>query len=164
MTPARERWRVRCGAYLGPMSVGTRLVIVDDDPLVLDIVTRMFEAHGFTVRAFVEPERALESVLEEPPDALLSDCRMPGMSGPDLCRAVRDRLGPEGPFTVLWTGDRAHLGADGERAADVTLDKPTPMAELVRLIGQRARGRRRRVSGVQRRHEGHVADAREETG
>ena len=146
------------------MSVGTRLVIVDDDPMLLDIVTRVFEAHGFAVRAFAEAERALESVLEEPPDVLLSDCRMPGISGPELCRSVRARLGTERPFMVLWTGDRAHLDLHGKRAADVTLDKPTPMAELVRLIERRARVRRRRISGVQPRHGVGVVDPREETG
>ncbi|GAB5545866.1 MAG: hypothetical protein SangKO_056260 [Sandaracinaceae bacterium] len=146
------------------MSVGTRIVVVDDDRMLLAIVARVFVAQGFAVRAFAEPQRALESVLEEPPDVLLSDCRMPGMSGPELCRSVRERLGTERPFMILWTGDRAHLDADGKRAADVTLDKPTPMAELVRLIERRARVRRRRISGVQPRHGAGVVDPREETG
>ncbi|MEQ9077081.1 MAG: hypothetical protein RLP09_24690 [Sandaracinaceae bacterium] len=65
---------------------------------------------------------------------------------------------------MLWTGDRARLGADGEVAADVTLDKLAPMAELVRLIERSVRRRRRRVSGVQPRRGVGVVDPREETG
>ncbi|RZO65361.1 MAG: response regulator [Sandaracinaceae bacterium] len=167
MTPARERWPVRRRVYVGRMSVGPRIVLVDDDRMLLAIVARVFEAQGFAVRAFAEPQRALESVLEEPPDVLLSDCRMPGMSRAVSLRPrpARDRApfhraldwrqgAPRGRRRSCRRRHARQAGADGRaRAPDRAECPPTAPPRLRRAATPR--GRRRgpsRRDGLRSRH------------
>jgi YesN/AraC family two-component response regulator len=68
------------------------LVIVDDEPVVRDGLARHFpwETYGFTVReVFSGPQKALAFFERENADVLLTDIRMPAMSGLDLIRRVK---------------------------------------------------------------------------
>jgi two-component system, OmpR family, phosphate regulon response regulator PhoB len=67
----------------------SRVLIVDDDPDIRDVVAAMLEAVGLTVLAAASAEDALERVAAEPFDLLVLDWNLPKMTGLDLCRAVR---------------------------------------------------------------------------
>jgi two-component system response regulator HydG len=81
-----------------------RIVAVDDDGDVLRLVERLLTRAGFVVQTFGDPMRALEAMRasREPPDVVLSDIHMPGMTGLELLSAVRDSW-PTLPV-VLMTG------------------------------------------------------------
>ncbi len=66
-----------------------RVLIVDDDPDIRDVVSAMLEAVGLTVLSASSAEEALERVAAEPFDLLVLDWNLPKMTGLDLCRAVR---------------------------------------------------------------------------
>jgi two-component system phosphate regulon response regulator PhoB len=66
-----------------------RLLIVDDDPDIRDVVSAMLEAVGLSVTAVESAEEALEHVAREPVDLLLVDWNLPRMTGVDLCRTLR---------------------------------------------------------------------------
>ncbi|SFF30593.1 Response regulator receiver domain-containing protein [Aureimonas phyllosphaerae] len=78
----------------GDLQAGSRKVVlvVDDEPLVRLNAVDMFEEMGFEVLEASDGASALR-VLERRPDValLFSDCRMPGMSGPELAQAVAER-------------------------------------------------------------------------
>ncbi len=66
-----------------------KVVIVDDDPLVVRLLRLHAENYGFTVDACTASDEALETVQEGGVDILVTDLNMPGMSGWDLIKKVR---------------------------------------------------------------------------
>ncbi|MDX1568816.1 MAG: response regulator, partial [Longimicrobiales bacterium] len=58
--------------------------IVDDEESELALMTAALEREGFLTAGFTRPRVALQRIREEPPDAVITDIVMPGMSGLDL--------------------------------------------------------------------------------
>jgi len=73
------------------MARGLSLLIVDDDPVQLTLLQGLLQEVGFSVRTADGPRAALHLMDAEPPDLLLTDLRLPEMSGLDLFRAARER-------------------------------------------------------------------------
>ena len=69
-----------------------RILIVDDDPLILQGTAAIVRSFGFTVRTAEDGFVALEILREVLPDMILSDLRMPNMSGFELLSIVRRRF------------------------------------------------------------------------
>jgi PAS domain S-box-containing protein len=65
------------------------ILVVDDNPDNLDLLTALLKEAGYAVRAAPSPELALQSALAQPPALLLLDIRMPGMDGFELCRRLK---------------------------------------------------------------------------
>lgn len=76
------------------MTPGLSVLIVDDDPGTLRLLRAILQDAGFAVRTTASPTAALHEMEEHPPDLLLTDLRMPEMSGLDLLRCAR-RLRPD---------------------------------------------------------------------
>jgi len=109
-----------------------RVLIVDDDALVRDTMRDYVEHLGYVVRDVASAEEALAEIAREPPDLILLDVRMPGITGIELCRQLKadpaTRLVP----VVLLTAEReldsrvAGLAA----GADDYFTKPVDPREL----------------------------------
>lgn len=67
----------------------TNIVVVDDAPENLRLLTTFLTRRGHTVRAFPEPKQAVAAIESEPPDLILLDVDMPGMTGYDVCRQLK---------------------------------------------------------------------------
>lgn len=127
------------GQVLAPDTSGgrsLRLLLVDDEPLVLGTLRTMIERDGHEVVTAASAAAGLQ-VLDAGGrkfDAVLSDWLMPGMQGPVFARAVKQRL-PAVPVFLL-TGQRP--AADGSHArpdhVDAVLPKPLRFAELRRVL------------------------------
>lgn len=65
------------------------ILIVDDKPANLRLLTQILTEHGYQVRAMTSGARALESALITPPDLILLDIRMPEMDGFAVCTALK---------------------------------------------------------------------------
>lgn len=72
-----------------PSGAGARVMIVDDDPDIRDVVSAMLEAVGLHVVPVGSAEEALDRVSTEPFDLLVLDWNLPKMTGLDLCRTIR---------------------------------------------------------------------------
>lgn len=68
------------------------LVVVDDSPLLLCVLSELFKEHGYTVRTASDGFDALALIRDQVPDILVSDLEMPGMSGFELLSVVRRRF------------------------------------------------------------------------
>lgn len=91
--PATDRSPGTTGSVVRKVSEATRarVLLVDDDAAVRDVVSAMLEAVGLVVTAASTAEQALELLQASPFDIALFDWTLPGMSGLELCRTVRAR-------------------------------------------------------------------------
>ena len=95
-----------------------RVLLVDDDPIQLELVKGILAGAGFEVTATRDGSEALEVARELAPDAIVSDVRMSGLDGYRFCLALqRDpRLAP---IPVILVSDVAFTPADGAMARQV---------------------------------------------
>lgn len=68
-----------------------RILVVDDEPSITELCRRCLSAEGYHVATASSGETALEALRKQPFDLVLTDIRMPGMSGLELMRAVKSR-------------------------------------------------------------------------
>jgi DNA-binding NtrC family response regulator len=66
-----------------------RILVVDDEPKIRDLIRRLLTREGYTVETAKSGDTALEELGRFRPDLLLSDIRMPGMDGLELLRRAR---------------------------------------------------------------------------
>ena len=136
------------------------VLVIDDNDDVRSIVTSVLRNFGFAVREAVSGESAIEMVLAEKPDLIISDVRMPGMDGHHLLSAIRELQSTAAIPFILMTGSGSH--EDFRRSmicgADDYLQKPfTPEVLLQHVrdaLGQRpARAAPTREGPAERRTE-----------
>ena len=65
------------------------VLIVDDDPVILNLLTHLLEMGHYRVRSASDGNQALQMVLQDCPDILIADWFMPGLGGLELCRRIR---------------------------------------------------------------------------
>ena len=119
-----------------------KLLIVDDEPAILETVGAKLRREGYTTFTAESAEEALRIFRRVKPDLLVLDIMLPGRSGFDLCRTLRK----ESAVPILFVSARAEE-ADRvkglELGADDYLVKPFSLAELaarVKAILRRATG------------------------
>ena len=71
------------------MSPGSRIFIVDDEPVIASSLATILRMNGFSARFFTSPLEALAAARLESPDLVISDVAMPGISGVDLAIQMR---------------------------------------------------------------------------
>lgn len=110
-----------------------RVLLVDDEPMVLRATRRALERKGCSVSAHLDPSAALDALLDESQafDVVLSDVRMPRMSGPELYRRTLS-LRPGAPPFLFITG---HIDEQAAKQMGVVpqqiLHKPCPPGQLM---------------------------------
>jgi two-component system, OmpR family, phosphate regulon response regulator PhoB len=77
------------GKFPAGIGAGSRVLMVDDDPDIREVVGAMLEAVGLVVETCSDAEEAVTRSCEKDFDLLVVDWNLPGMNGLDLCRAVR---------------------------------------------------------------------------
>lgn len=119
-----------------------RIVVVDDDPTVADVVGRYLVRDGHSVQCVHDGYEALRIVELEPPDLVVLDLMLPGIDGLEVCRRLRERW-PIPVVMLTALGDETDRLAGFEIGADDYVTKPFSPRELamrVRSVLRRARG------------------------
>ena len=78
-----------------PAINASRILVVDDDSLSCRLLQQNLSHAGFEVRTVMDGEAALDLIRKTPPDLLVLDFEMPGLSGAEVCRKIRDDLESE---------------------------------------------------------------------
>ncbi len=117
---------------MGSVSVvGHRVLVVDDDPTVSDVVRRYLEQDGYRVRLAADGPAALAAVDAEAPDLVVLDRMLGDVDGLEVCRRLRGRS-PDLPVIMLTAlSEEADRVAGLETGADDYLTKPFSPRELV---------------------------------
>ena len=98
-----------------------RILVVDDEPSVLEMMSTLLESRGFDVRTAHDGFAGLATLRETLPDMIISDLRMPNMSGFEFLSIVRRRF-PHIPIIVI-SGDFVLNGVPAGRMMDLFLQK-----------------------------------------
>ena len=134
------------GSLTGHASLCGRILVVDDDLDLLECISTTLESAGFTIVGVTSGLEALEITRRSgPPDLVVLDVQLPGMSGYEICRELRDEFG-EGLPILFVSGFRTEAldrVAGLLVGADDYLVKPFAPDELigrVRALTRRSRG------------------------
>ncbi len=106
------------------------ILIAEDDPRVREALSALLERLGHTVIAVPDGDLALEAVSLRTPDLVLSDIRMPAMSGLELCRRLKTNPITQQIPIVLITALEEHRPVALAVGADGFLTKPFSLAEF----------------------------------
>jgi DNA-binding response OmpR family regulator len=123
---------------------GPRVLVVDDDPTVAEVVARYLQRDGHEVECLADGRTALRRAIEEPPDLVVLDLMLPGMNGLEVCRRLREHS-PVPVVMLTALGDETDRLVGLEIGADDYVTKPFSPRELalrVRAVLRRARGER----------------------
>jgi DNA-binding response OmpR family regulator len=117
-----------------------RILVVDDDPLIVRLVRVHLDRAGFGVLSAAGGQEALDLVVAEQPDLVILDVMLPGLDGFEVCRQIRDvSLVPVVMLTAR--GEQVDKLRGFEMGADDYLTKPFSPPELlarVRAVLRRA--------------------------
>jgi signal transduction histidine kinase len=132
----RPRKPTRDMEPLDPVTRTLRIVIVDDNEDARELVAHMLESAGHDVRIAHDGPSGLETILEHRPDAALIDIGLPGMTGLEIVRALRDRCPDLPTRLVAFTG---YCGSESlARAAEAGfhdhLVKPVSLDAMLRCL------------------------------
>lgn len=112
-----------------------KILIVDDEPLILQMTSRLLEDSGYHVQTCHMWPSVAKTVREHEPDLILLDYNMPGLRGDDLCQILKRNI-KKGTKIVLFSAEEesdlvrimASCGADGY------IKKSTPAMQLLQEI------------------------------
>jgi DNA-binding response OmpR family regulator len=112
----------------------SRVLVVDDEPMVRDVLTRYLEREGFDVRSAGDGLEALERVAEVEPDLILLDLMLPRVDGYEVFTRLRD-AGRRIPVIMLTArGDETDRIVGLELGADDYVTKPFSPREVVARV------------------------------
>ena len=84
---------------------GTRVLVVDDEPSVRDVLSRFLSDRGYLVDVAEDGQEALALIRTDAPDIILLDLKMPRLGGIELLRIVRDEGVGVAVFTISGHAD-----------------------------------------------------------
>ena len=112
------------------------ILLVDDDPVLLEVLSTVLDLEEFTVVTADDGERALAAVARHQPQVVVCDVAMPGIDGFEVCRRLKADPATAHLPVVLLTAD----GGPQERQAgldvgcDASLTKPFSPLELIQRL------------------------------
>jgi two-component system, OmpR family, KDP operon response regulator KdpE len=126
------------------MGERSRILVVDDETQITRVLKTALSSQGYEVKSASDGESALNLALDWIPDLIVTDLSMPGMTGIELCRLVRERS--QVPIIVLSVRGEEKTKIEAlDAGADDYVTKPFSVNELL----ARVRANLRRVAVTQ---------------
>ncbi len=128
-----------------PASPVDRVLIVDDDELILKALSRVLESAGYQARCYQAPEAALEAIEREAPVVVISDYMMPGMDGVTFLNQARVRF-PAAVRILCTAAEDFRVALQAVNSGEVfrIISKPWHQQELLATVNQAAEAARLR--------------------
>ena len=110
-----------------------RILVIDDESQITRVLRAALMAQGYNVRTANDPEEGLQVYREWTPDLVITDLMMPGMSGVEVCRAIRVQAST--PVLVLSVRDHERSKVEAlDAGADDYVTKPFNIQELLARV------------------------------
>lgn len=116
-----------------------KILIIDDDPFFLKVLTDQFSENGFTVFNANDGIEGVKTYLEKTPDVVISDLVMPRMGGVSTCMEISRLAGDSPPVIVLLTSmfqETPHEHDVPEMGAKIHIPKSTRPVDIVIIVEQ----------------------------
>ena len=129
-----------------PPALPSRVVVVDDDELIVRALSRIMELAGFEPRGYQSPQAALEQLEADAPVVIIADYMMPGMDGIQFLKQARQKV--PGSTRILCTAAedfRVALEAVNSGEVYRIVAKPWHQGEVVQIVKQAAESARLRA-------------------
>ena len=110
-----------------------RVLVVDDEPMVREVLARYLEKEGFEVQTAEDGESALAAFEASPPDLVLLDLMLPRIDGLEVFRRMRERR-PAPVIMLTAKGDETDRVVGLELGADDYVTKPFSPREVVARV------------------------------
>ncbi len=120
--------------------MGKRVLLIEDEPNIIEAISFILSRDGWAVATHSNGHDAVDVVLDAPPDLLILDVMLPGKSGLDILRVLRETLG-SGDLPVMMLTARGQL-KDREMAEKAGVNrfmtKPFSNAEMLEAVRELA--------------------------
>jgi len=115
---------------------GASVLVVDDDPEIVAMLSTRLAARGYKVTTAGDGHKALEIAKREHPDVMLLDVMMPGKSGWEVARALKQDAATQSIKIVMVTaiGESVNEITSPLYGADAHIDKPFEFERLEKVI------------------------------
>ena len=132
------------------MERADRILVVEDDEDLCRLICRLLELEGYSADAVHDGREAMQRISAHPPDAIILDVMLPGMSGFEICQRVKiDRKTNPIPVLMLTAADTDQSRASGLRVgADRYLTKPFAPDVLLKTLREILDHRRDRAGSA----------------
>lgn len=115
-----------------------KILLIDDEEMMVDLFSELLTDEGYKVETAHEGKSGLEKYESFKPDLLLLDLMMPGLTGYDVCKFIREEKKDSKTHIFLLTGmggkDVEKKGL--EHGANEVLFKPIPVSKLISKISE----------------------------
>jgi CheY-like chemotaxis protein len=115
-----------------------KVLVVEDDPLNMELVCEILRANGFTVHEASSGKEAIEKAGKELYDLVVMDIMLPGMDGIEVARTIKSKPGYDKTHVIALTAYA--MKGDRERFLEAGFDdyvpKPIDVAEFIKLINK----------------------------
>jgi CheY-like chemotaxis protein len=137
-----DSWKIRRAqprenvlASLNAQHSGSKVVlVVDDDPDILEALSEILEAEGFEIRRARNGKEALDRLEPDPPNLILLDLMMPVMDGWEFAQRMRQRPRVSGIPIIVLSADRNVSNKATEIGAMGHLAKPFELNDLLDMV------------------------------
>jgi two-component system, OmpR family, KDP operon response regulator KdpE len=110
-----------------------RILVIDDESQITRVLRAALSAQGYDVRTANDPEEGLQALRDWPPDLVITDLMMPGLSGVEVTRAIRTNSAT--PILILSVRDHERAKVEAlDAGADDYVTKPFSIQELLARI------------------------------
>jgi len=112
-----------------------RILLADDDPRVIQVVSRYLDLEGFEVESVPDGESAVEAATSgPPPDLIILDIMMPTIDGIEACRRIRAHEGTSRTPILMFSALSEETEAARTAGADGLIPKPFSLPDLADAV------------------------------
>ena len=113
-----------------------KILVIDDEKSILDLLSVVFEKEGYSVKTSLSATKAVELMGDEDFDIIISDIKMPKMSGMELLRYVRENR-PDIPIVMITAYGTIKQAVEALKAGAMDyIVKPFDVEELKIIVAQ----------------------------
>lgn len=125
-----------------------RLVIIDDNPVILKLYTRLFQKAGFIPLTASNGLEGIDVIMQEMPQAAVIDFNLPAISGVEVCRKIRLNKAYDNIRLILFTGDSSPQTRSValDAGADAVVVKSSDASEIIRTVKEYLDGNELKVN------------------